>query len=113
MAPLSEFLDHLGRAVPELAHSSEPQPDWLAFRRECEARERAGREEFGDDWLYRDNAAAGMEEAADGANYAHFEAERIRANGGDYDEALQLATIAADHFYRAHEALQALRSHVS
>lgn len=106
---LPEFLDYLHRAVPDLAYLDEPPADWIAFRRHCEQREEAGREEFGDAYLYRDNAAEGLEEAADGLNYCHFVVERTRAEGGDVERAQHLATIAAQHFFLAHQALQQLR----
>lgn len=106
---LSDFLDHLERAIHPFAGSELPD-DWMAFRRQCEAREEAGREEFGDDWRYRDNSIAGREEGADGANYAHFESERTLEQGGDYDDVLQLALIAAKAFFEAHQALAQMRA---
>lgn len=109
---LTEFLDYLARAIPELAHLEEPPADWLAFRRHCEHREEAGRAEFGDEYLRRDNAAEGLEEAADGLNYCHFAVERARHEGHEGHEvakALQLAAIAGHHFYQAHQALAELQ----
>lgn len=108
---LPEFLSRLEESLPEIAHLPELPADWLAFRRQCEAREAAGHERWGEEYLDRDNAVEGMEEASDGANYAWFDSERARLRGGDYDDALQLALIAAQHFFAAHEALQSLRRH--
>lgn len=110
---LAEFLDYLARAVSELAHLDEPHPDWVAFRRHCETREEVGRQTFGDAWKTRDNAAEGLEEAADGLMYAYFAAERARLEGDDYEAALQLAVIASRHFFLAHQALAELRSPTS
>lgn len=109
----AEFLDYLGRAISEIANAPDPPADWLRFRRQCEAREEAGRAEFGDEYLRRDNASEGLEEAADGALYCYFEAERVKESGGDYEAALQLAVIAAQHFFRAHEALQEMHQPTS
>lgn len=106
---LAEFLDYLHRAIPDLAYLDEPPADWMAFRRQCEAREEAGRDHFQDAWRTRDNAAEGLEEAADGLNYCHFAVERTRAEGGDVEQAQHLAIIAGHHFYMAHQALAKLQ----
>lgn len=109
---LSEFFDRLEDVLFDTSARKAETPgwsDWLAFRRHAEAREEAGREHWGDEYLFRDNAAEGLEEAADGANYGYFDVERTRVEGGDVDEALQLALIAANHFYEGHRALHALR----
>lgn len=109
---LVEFFDRLEDALFTNVRKDRLPSDWLTFRRQAEARERDGRDRFGDAYLRRDNAGEGLEEAADGANYGYFDVERTRAEHGDVDEALQLALIAANHFYEGHRALHALRGKV-
>lgn len=109
---LSEFLDRLEEATFGLVDHKNPPlgwTEWVAFRRQAEAREEAGRELFGDAYLFRDNSGEGLEEAADAANYGHFDVERVRAEGGDVDEALQLALVAAQHFYEGYRTLHRLQ----
>lgn len=85
----------------------EPPSDWVAFRRECEARERAGRDTFGTAYRDRDNRAEAMEECSDLAMYAWLDyLQQLERNGGDEDFALVLS--AAHHGYLAHKAFQDL-----
>jgi hypothetical protein len=59
-------------------------------------------------YLTRDNAAEGMEEAADGINYAVMESLRRAANG--QEDKRDLALSAAHHFALAHWALMRLQA---
>ncbi len=107
---LSDFFDRLEDALFPNQRRDRLPADWIAFRRQAEDREIQGRDRFGDEYLTRDNAGEGLEEAADGANYGYFDVLRTDAEGGDVDEALQLALIAAHHFYEGHRTLHALRA---
>lgn len=100
-ATLNAFFDRLRESV------SEPAP-WLEpLRQFCQARERAGRDEFGFAYLDRDNPREAIEEAADGANYAFFEVLRNRRKGED--EQIDVALLAAYHFGKAYHALDEMR----
>jgi hypothetical protein len=70
-------------------------------------RERAGRVEFGLKYLGRDNCAEGLEEAADGFNYACFAWLNDRRAGTEAIDP-ELLT-AAHHFALAHAALERKR----
>ena len=70
-------------------------------------RERAGRVEFGLKYLGRDNAAEGLEEAADGLNYAYFCWLNDRRAGTEEIDPDLLT--AAHHFALAHQALERRR----
>lgn len=111
---LSEFFNRLEEATFGLVDPTKSPPrgwtEWVAFRRQAEEREEAGRDRFGDAYLLRDNAGEGLEEAVDGANYGYFDVERTRSEGGDVDEALQLALVAAQHFYEGYSALHRLQA---
>ena len=70
-------------------------------------RERAGRVEFGLKYLGRDNCAEGLEEAADGFNYAFFDwLNDRRAGAREIDPEL---LTAAHHFALAYAALERKR----
>ena len=80
---------------------------------QCERRYEIGIDLFVDDegqplYLNRDNAAEGQEEAADGINYAIFEALKRAAEGKEDKRDLALA--AAHHFALAHWQLMRLRA---
>ena len=80
---------------------------------QCERRYDAGVDLFVDgegkpQYLHRDNAAEGQEEAADGINYAIFEALKRAAEGKE--DKRDLALQAAHHFALAHWALMRLRA---
>lgn len=74
-----------------------------------DAREREGRRLYGLRYLGRDCAFEGMEEAADGPNYAAM--ELLRARRAKEDEEWALALTAAHHFALAYQALAAMRGH--
>lgn len=82
-----------------------PIPDYETFRAHAAAREYAGRQKFGYQYLSRDNAADGLEEAADGANYAFFELHKMHRTEYDQDSAALLLD-AAYHFAQAHHSLR-------
>jgi len=80
---------------------------------QCERRFDAGIDLFVDgdgnpQYLHRDNAAEGQEEAADGINYAVMECLKRSAEGKE--EKRDLALQAAHHFALAHWALMRLRA---
>lgn len=98
------FLDRLRDSIPGIAG-----PEFDAFRAQCVARERAGREKFGLDYLGRDNLGESMEEFSDGSNYFFFDyLEAIRRHGEDYE--IDLVLTGAWHAYQAHQVAQQLRS---
>jgi len=70
------------------------------------ARELAGRDEFGDAWMNRDNVAEGGEEGADFINYAFFKVLQRREEGRD--GRMDLALIAAHKIHEAFDALKRL-----
>lgn len=94
-ATIGEFFDRLAE-YPGLGNI-------LRFRRQCEEREHAGRGLYGHRHLARDAVGEGLEEAADGANYAHFLILESRRAG--VEEPTSAAFEAAWHFARAHAAL--------
>ncbi len=97
-ATVAEFFDRLEECFPG------ETPAWVQiFRRHCEARELAGRDTFGYEFLARNNPAEGLEEAADGANYAFFDILQSRRDGDEEEWALALT--AAYHFAHAYRAL--------
>lgn len=102
---LAAFLDHLASTIPGWPEAA---GSFDAFRRQVQARERAGRETFGFAYLSRDNPAEGLEEAADLAIYAYLDTLKALREGED-DE-LALALTAARKAWEAHEALNALLS---
>lgn len=110
---IEPFFERLRACVLPGVPDDQVPAEWHAFRRQCIERERAGVERFGYDeheYLYRDNAAAGHEEATDGTNYASFEVRRAAAHPkGEPDEALQLALMAAKAFYEGYTALAQLQ----
>jgi hypothetical protein len=62
-----------------------------------------GEEQFGDQFMRRDNAAEGIEEAADIGVYAILETQRRMAIGMGGQEELMAAAVhgaLADHFFR-------------
>ena len=67
-------------------------------------RERAGRKEFGMQYVGRDNPAEGLEEAADGFNYAYFSWLNDRRFGPDEIDSDLLH--AAHYFAMAYAALE-------
>lgn len=80
---------------------------------QCERRFDAGIDLFVDgegkpQYLHRDNAAEGMEEAADGVNYSIMECLKRDAEGKETKR--DLALQAAHHFALAHWALMRLRA---
>lgn len=80
---------------------------------ECQRRYEIGIDEFVDDegrplYLSRDNCSEGMEEAADGINYAIMESLRRAARG--QEDKRELALQAAHHFAMAHWVLIRLRA---
>lgn len=107
---IAEFFDRLEAALfPRIAREELPA-DWRSFRQQCEERELAGRDTFGHAYLRRDNAAAGLEEAADGANYGYFDIRRTEAQAGDVESVTQLALMAAQKFYEGYSLLRQIRS---
>jgi hypothetical protein len=96
----------LGRVRDTLPGKSPPW--WQEFVRECSAREFRGRSVFGFQFMENDNAAEGMEEAADGANYAMYEIIKARRFGTHTDESLALTAVL--HAYELYAALAALRA---
>ena len=78
----------------------------VRLRALCQARELAGRDEFGEAWRHRDNLAELAEELADAANYLYFETRRDEAEGIDpeWDVVLEIA----DHILAAQRLLPIL-----
>jgi hypothetical protein len=75
--------------------------------RQAQEREQAGRFSFGMEYIGRDNCGEGLEEAADGMNYAFFDWLNDRRKGiEDIDPDL---LDAVHHFSLAHAALQRKR----
>jgi hypothetical protein len=104
-ATLADFFSRLEAGI--FPRATELPNDWLAFRRECEARELAGRETFGNAYRDRDNRVEAMEECSDLAMYAWLDyLQQIERAGSDEDFALVLS--AAHHGFLAHRAFQAL-----
>jgi hypothetical protein len=104
---LQESLFRFDRVSGELL-----APDtWFAFREQCQARERRGRDVFGLRYLSadRDNPAEGLEEACDGAMYAYLDTLKSAHLGRD-DADVHLALIAAQRAYQLYEALLDLRA---
>jgi hypothetical protein len=79
-------------AVPESFH---------AFRRQCEAREKAGRKHFGLAYLSRKNLREGAEEEADAVIYRHLHMLQRLRDAGD-DEGIALVLEACRHSYEAY-----------
>jgi hypothetical protein len=102
---LSEFFDRVAAGT----FPAGPTEDFLAYRRQCEARYAAGETQFGDQWRYRDNRAEAAEEAADLANYAAFDYFQQVANEGD-DEDIDLVLTAARYGYLAYKAFRDLNA---
>ena len=75
--------------------------------RQAQERERLGRDEFGMKYLGRDNCGEGLEEAADGMNYAFFDWLNDRRQGINEIDTDLLE--AVHHFSMAHAALQRKR----
>jgi hypothetical protein len=98
---MAEFFEVL--ALPPVA------PDLASFREHCLAREGAGREKFGFQYLARDNDEDGMEEAADLANYACFGNAKMHRTYWD-PEAASLRWQAAKHAAKAHHLLKLARA---
>lgn len=88
---------------------STPSGEWWLepFVDHCKRREHAGRKKFGLEYLVRDNPAEGLEEACDGALYAHLDVLQAKRAGNDDD--MDAALTAAYHFGKAYEALLRLR----
>lgn len=95
-AEFDEYLDQLGEA-PTV-------PDY--FVDQCRLRQRRGNGVFGNRYIFRHNAVEGMEEAADGANYAIFESLKRGYEGRDDKRALCLEI--AHTFAKAHALLAQL-----
>jgi hypothetical protein len=89
----------------DLLLAGKPIPDYQAFRDHCEARELAGRPKFGLQYLDRNNAKDGLEEAADGGNYSFFDIHQLRRDGFDED-VVAWDLNAAYHFAMAHHCLR-------
>lgn len=76
-------------------------PDWWDdFREHCQIRELAGREEFGLDYLARDNPVEASEEATDGALYMLLHG--LRGKREDWPDDIDVRLTAAYHFAMAH-----------
>lgn len=102
---LRGFFDQLEDGIR--GQSPKRPPGFIAFRRHCEARERAGREEFGLGYLSRDNCIEALEEGADLAIYMVLDAVRHEhLYGEDADRALALS--AALDAFRAYEKVREL-----
>ena len=93
--------------VAFLTHVAKLPGSPAAAIKHAQKRERAGRTEFGLDYIGRGNAAEGCEEAADGINYAFFEWLNDRRAGTDDIDPNLLD--AAHHFAQAHAALERRR----
>jgi hypothetical protein len=76
---------------------------WETFRQHCEARERAGRDTFGNRFMSRPNLQDAREEAADLALYMLLDSLREEIeNGTDAD--IDMALTAALYAFRAYDA---------
>lgn len=95
------------QTVAEFFNHLEQLPDVTpAFLVQCLTREKAGREEFGNEFLRRNNALEATEEMCDGAIYAHLEILEARHSGEDDD--LALALEAAHLCAKAHTVFRRL-----
>jgi len=100
---VAEFFGRLAEA----AFPGEAPEGFESFRRQCEARERAGRGSFGFAYASRDNLAESVEELSDFVIYLLLDGLKHRRNGGG-DEDLELALTGAMHAFRAYEATRHL-----
>lgn len=105
-ATLSAFFRRLSEALPPGEAESD---SWCAFRAQCEAREYAGRDKFGMEYLVRSNTTEALEETADLALYAFLDSLKQRRDQGS-DEDFDLVLMGAFHAYKAHETMRHLRS---
>lgn len=95
---VAAFFDRLAAG----AFPGKPDPEYATFRQHCEYRERAGRTDFGDAYLHRDNLAEAREELADLGIYALLDSlQAIRDGKGDED--FELVLTMAHHAYLAYK----------
>ena len=87
-ATVSEFMDQLGE-IPGVVP---------AFIKSCRAREMAGRDEFGYEYLKRSNCDEGIEEFADACLYSFLHLLRCRREGKreQIELALEISRHAAE-----------------
>ena len=104
---LEESMFSLADLTADPADQSAELKDFLVFRAQCEAREKAGRDRWGDEYLTRDNCIEATEEAADLANYAMFDILQARTFGEEED--WNIALTAAKYAALAHAWSRALR----
>lgn len=115
----AEFWQRLAEAIFPMSvlygDDAPGPPAWfLQLELACQQRYEVGHEEFGYsefNYLGRDNATEGQDEAADAANYAWFELLRQRQQGQEEEWATALT--AAYHAAKLYEAMAYLRSHKS
>jgi hypothetical protein len=103
---IGKLFDRLAEALPPGEADSD---EFYAFRAQCEAREKAGRNTFGFRYLNRSNTTEALEEAADFALYLMLDSLReVRDNGSEED--MDLVLIGARHAYKAHATARHLRA---
>lgn len=113
---LGDFFERLAESsFPAYSTSNEkdrrkhiPQ-SFFHFYRQCSGRERAGRKKFGYQYLVRSNPREAQEEAADLANYLHFECLRRRRLG--QDEEADIALTGAMYAFKAWDAARRMTLH--
>lgn len=107
---VSKFYDRLAASlfIPDQMTGKLLVPDdYIVFRAEAEARERAGRETFGHRSLARNNLRDAREEAADGGNYLLFHHLR-KVREGDGEDRMARVLTGASHFFKAHQIAREL-----
>ncbi len=107
-ANVAPMIDRLTDLPGTLDPEGEPSSVFRHFRDNCLAREGRGRDHFGYTFMGRNNAIEGLEEAADGTNYAFMEVLRARRAGAE--EFQDIAATAAYHFFKAYEQLTLLHN---
>ena len=105
-ANMERLFGRLAEAMPPGEADSD---DFWAFRAQLEAREKAGRDRFGFEYLAKDNPREATEEACDLALYGFLDSLRaIRDNGSDED--IDLVLEAAYYAFKAHAKMRHLRA---
>jgi hypothetical protein len=98
---VKHFFDRLAEAMfhPAILNGPGPPAWFQRFRRQCEQRELAGRDEFGVRYLSRNNRVEGQEEASDETIYSHLDILRQRREGRpeEWELALTVAKRAAEN----------------
>jgi hypothetical protein len=107
---VKEFFDRLGESIFFYGPTGElvTDDDWDLFRAHCEARELAGREDFGNRFMSRDNVAEAEEELVDAAIYMALSHLRQLLEEGE-DRDVDLVRTVAFHAYKAYQGALRLK----